>query len=224
MRLYIFQCVRLLGFIACCLMAVTSALANNDGTDTSITIEKDIRKHVINADGSFMATNDIVILINEERAINVYAQHHLSYNRTLESLEVVEAFTQKPDGRKFVVKPDQIKEQQERGSADAPMFQDTLVKVVIFPDVAVGDRLSIRYKTHRNTALFPQHFESLSHPTFHPTERYTLVYDLPQSMPLYADARGFKASDPVTMAGRTIYRWDNIPDKKARIEHGSVAY
>ncbi|MEX5669852.1 hypothetical protein ABFV57_33910, partial [Pseudomonas neuropathica] len=80
--------------------------ANNDGTDTSITIEKDIRKHVINADGSFIATNDIVILINEERAINVYAQHYLSCNRTLESLEVVEAFTQKPDGRKFVVKPD----------------------------------------------------------------------------------------------------------------------
>ncbi|VVN19227.1 hypothetical protein PS862_02194 [Pseudomonas fluorescens] len=224
MRLSIFQYLRLLGFIACCLMAVTPALANNDGADTSVTIEKDIRKYVINADGSFIATHDVVILINEERAVKVYAQYYLNYNRSLENLEVVEAFTQKPDGRKFVVQPDQIKEQQERGSADAPMFQDTLVKVVIFPDVAVGDRLFIRFKTHRNTALFPQHFESLSHPTFHPTKQYTLVYDLPQSMPLYADARGFKASDPVTMAGRTIYRWDNVPEKKARIENGSVAY
>lgn len=205
-------------------MAVASALANNDGADTSVTIEKDIRKYVINADGSFIATNDVVVLINEERAVKVYAQYYLNYNRSLENLEVVEAFTQKPDGRKLAVQPDQIKEQQERGSADAPMFQDTLVKVVIFPDVAVGDRLIIRSRTHRHTALFPQHFESLSNPTFHPTKQYTLVYDLPQSMPLYADARGFKASDPVTMAGRTIYRWDNIPDKKARIENGSVAY
>lgn len=224
MRLYIFRFCRLLGFIACCLVALTSVLANNDGADTSVTIEKDIRKHVINADGSYIATNDVVVLINEERAVKVYSQYYLNYNRSLETLEVVEAFTQKPDGRKFPVQSDQIKEQQERESADAPMFQDTLVKVVIFPDVAVGDRLIIRSRTNRHTALFPQHFESLSNPTFHPTRQYTLVYDLPQSMPLYADARGFKASAPVTKAGRTIYRWDNIPEEKARIETGSVAY
>jgi transglutaminase-like putative cysteine protease len=203
---------------------MNTAFATDDGNDTSITIEKDIRHHVINADGSFIATNDLVILINEERAINGYAQRYLSYNRTLESLEVVEAFTQKPDGRKVLVRTDQIKEQQERESSDAPMFQDSLVKVVIFPEVAVGDRLVIQFKTHRNTALFPQHFEALSHPAFHPTEQYTLVYDLPQSMPLYADARGFKASEPVVAAGRRIYRWDNIPGKKDRIEQGSVAY
>ena len=206
------------------MLVMNTAFATDDGNDTSITIEKDIRHHVINADGSFIATNDLVILINEERAVNVYAQRHLSYNRTLESLEVVEAFTQKPDGRKVLVRPDQIKEQQERESSDAPMFQDSLVKVVIFPEVAVGDRLVIQFKTYRNTALFPQHFESLSHPAFHPTEQYTLVYDLPQSMSLYADARGFKASDPVVAAGRKIYRWDNIPDKKDRIENGSVSY
>jgi transglutaminase-like putative cysteine protease len=206
------------------MVAMNAAFATDDGNDTSITIEKDIRHHVINADGSFIATNDLVILINEERAINGYAQRYLSYNRTLESLEVVEAFTQKPDGRKVLVRPDQIKELQERESSDAPMFQDSLVKVVIFPEVAVGDRLVIQFKTYRNTALFPQHFESLSHPAFHPTEQYTLVYDLPQSMPLYADARGFTASDPVVAAGRKIYRWDNIPDKKDRIENGSVSY
>lgn len=220
----VFFPVRLVSSIAVFALALNTALAKDDGTDSSITIEKDVRTHVINADGSFVAVNDIVLLINEERAVKVYSQRPLSYNRSLENLDVVEAYTQKPDGRKISVKADQIKEQQERGSSDAPMFQDTLVKVVIFPEVAVGDRLVIQFKTHRTTALFPQQFEALSHPAFHPTEQYTLIYDLPQSMPLFADTRGFKAHDPVVAAGRKMYRWDYIPDKKNRIENGAVSY
>ncbi|MET0778554.1 MAG: DUF3857 and transglutaminase domain-containing protein [Pseudomonas mandelii] len=224
MRFAVYFPVRLAGSIAVFVFALNTALAKDEGTDSSITIEKDVRTHVINADGSFVATNDIAVLINDERAIKAYSQRPLSYNRTLESLDVVEAYTQKPDGRKISVKADQIKEQQERGSSDAPMFQDTLVKVVIFPEVAVGDRLIIQFKTHRTTALFPQQFEALSHPTFHPTEQYTLIYDLPQSMPLHADGRGFKASEPVVAAGRKIYRWDYVPGKIDRIENGSVSY
>jgi transglutaminase-like putative cysteine protease len=224
MRYAVISPIRLIGSLAVFVFVLNTALAKDDGTDTSITIEKDVRTHVINSDGSFIATNEIVLLINEERAIKAYSQRPLSYNRTLESLDVVEAYTQKPDGRKIVVRADQIKEQQERGSSDAPMFQDTLVKVVIFPEVAVGDRLIIQFKTHRTTALFPQQFEALSYPAFHPTDQYTLIYDLPQSMPLHADTQGFKASDPVVAAGRTIYRWDYIPGKKARIENGSVSY
>jgi transglutaminase-like putative cysteine protease len=206
------------------LWGVSTAVAGNPGTDTAITVEKDLRTYFINEDGSFLADHEIVALINEERGIRGYSQRSLSYNKTLESLEIVEAFTQKPDGRKVPVKPDQIKEQQERESSDAPMFQDTLVKVVIFAEVAIGDRLVLQYKTRRSTALFPRHFESLSHPPFHPIGQFTLVYNLPKSMPLHADARGFKATEPVVAAGRKIYRWDNVPEKKERFESGSVSY
>lgn len=224
MQLHTFILLASLCCFAPSCLALTTALAKDDSSDTSIVIEKDVRSYVINSDGSFVVTNDIVVLINEERAIKVYSQRPLSYNRTLENLDVVEAYTQKPDGRKVLVSVDQIKEQQEQGSSDAPMFQDTLVKVVIFPEVVVGDRLIIKFRTHRTTALFPQQFEALSYPAFHPTEQYTLIYDLPRSMPLHADARGFRASDPVVTAGRTIYRWDYIPGKKDRIEKDSVSY
>lgn len=214
----------LVGLIAAFLLVVSSALAENRGTDTAITLEKDLRNYVINEDGSFIADHELVVLINEERGIRGYSQRALNYNRTLESLEIIEAYTQKADGRKVPVKPDQIKEQQERESSNAPMFQDTLVKVVIFPEVAIGDRLVLRYKTHRTTALFPRHFESLTYPAFHPIDQFTLTYNLPQNMPLYADVRGFKATEPVVAAGRKIYRWDNIPAPKDRIESGAVSY
>ena len=224
MRLSTFLLVRLLGFLVPCLLVLNTAWGKDDGTDTSIIIEKDIRTHVVNADGSFVATNEIVVLINEDRAVKTYSQRPLRYNRSRESLEVVEAYTQKPDGRKISVKADRIKEQQERQSSDAPMFLDTLVKVVIFPEVAVGDRIVLQFKTHGTTALFTNQFEALSYPEFHPTEQYTLIYDLPKNMQLYADARGFKASAPVEGGGRVIYRWDYIPGKKNRVENGSVSY
>ena len=145
------------------------ANAKDDGTDFSVIHEKEIQAFVINADGSFVLTNDKVFLINEARAITAKSQQSLTYNRTLETLDVVEAYTQKPDGRKVVVQADQIRDQQERQSSGAPMFQDTRVKVVIFPEVEVGDRLVLQYKMHRTTAMFPGHFEDLSYLDFHPT-------------------------------------------------------
>lgn len=214
---------KLVGML-CCLFAFSLAQAKDDGTDLSVTIEKDIQRTVVAEDGSFATTQELVYLINEERAIKTKAQHSLYYNRTLESLEVLKAYTQKPDGRKVMVSAEQIKEQQEPQSAQAPMFFDSLVKVVIFPEVAVGDRLVLSIKKQRNTALFPGQFEDLSIPQFHPTKQFTLIYDLPQSLKLNAQAKGFKGSPPKTAAGRTVYQWDYVQGENARTELGSVAY
>ena len=215
---------RLLGAFVFLAVAFGTAQAKDDGTDLSVTIEKEVQSNVINADGSFVVTRATVLLINEERAIKEQAQTSLSYNRTLETLDVVEAFTQKPDGRKVPVKPEQIKEQQELVSSQAPMFQDSRVKVVIFPEVAVGDRLILQYKKNRMKALFPNQFEDLSYPAFSPTRQFTLIYDLPEDMLLHAEAKGFTAVAQKAAAGRKVYRWDYVPADKARIEQGAVSY
>lgn len=216
--------VRLLGalFLLGCVQGI--AHAKDDGTDRAITVEKNIQSFVINADGSFVLNAESVSRINEERAIKSSAQRSLSYNRTLETLDVVEAFTQKPDGRKVPVGAEHIKEQQERMSFQAPMFQDSRVKVVIFPEVAVGDRLVLRYQRHRTAALFPGQFEDISIPDFNLVEQFSLSYDLPADMPLHADGKGFTASTPVAAPGRKVYRWDYVQAEKARIEQGAVSY
>ena len=215
--------LRLLGvlLLAACSLTVQAA---TDETDHSATFEKNQQSYVINADGSFVQTIELVTRINEERAIKNNAQRSLSYNRSLETLEVLEAFTQKADGRQVKVGAEQIKEQQETASSEAPMFQDSRVKVVIFPQVAVGDRLVLRYQRQRTTALFPQQFEDFFVPDFYDTEQLSLSYDLPADKPLFVDARGFKASTPAAAAGRKVYRWDYVPQAKARIETGAVSY
>lgn len=201
-----------------------SAQAREDGADPSVTVEKMAQSFVINADGSYVQDYESVMRINEERGIRSRAQQPVSYNRSLDTLEIVEAFTQKPDGRKVAVSAEQIKEQQERASADSPMFQDSRIKVVIFPEVAVGDRLTLRYRLVRKTALFPGEFIDSASPSLYPMEQFNLTYDLPADKPLYVDAKGFNTSTPAAAPGRKVYRWDYVPAEKTRPEQGAVAY
>ncbi|WP_060507663.1 DUF3857 and transglutaminase domain-containing protein [Pseudomonas sp. NBRC 111124] len=214
----------LTGALAFTLAGACFANALDDGTDHSITVEKFVHSFTVQPDGSFQLEAESTFRINEERAIRQAAQRALSFNHSLETLTIIDAYTQKPDGRKVVVDASQIKEQQEQISSFAPMFQDSRVKVVIYPQVAVGDRLVLRYKLDRATALFPGHFEELITPGFHPVEQFTIIYDLPAGMPLYADARGFKASAPESGNGRKVHRWDFVPANQARIEEGAVSY
>ncbi len=224
MQVSIFSPARLFGVLVMLVCGFFSATANADYTDLSLTVEKNLQSYVVNADGSFVLDVELVSRINEERAIKPNAQRSVSFNRTLETLAIIEAYTLKADGRKVPVSADQIKEQQEQASANAPMFQDSLVKVVIFPELAVGDRMVLHYRLQRTTPLFPGQFEDLYAPDFYQYEQVRLSYDMPAAMPLHADSRGFKASTPATANGRVVYRWDLEPAVKNRVEEGSVAY
>ncbi len=207
-----------------CSLAWCGAQSRDTGTDPSLIIEKYAQSYVVNVDGSYTLTVDEVRSIALERAIQPHSQSYISYNRTLDKVSQVEAYTEKPDGRRILVSADQIKDQQEAASADAPMFQDTRVKVVVFPDVGLGDRLVLHYVLNRASALFPGQFEDLSSSQFYQNKQFSLSYDLPAGMPLYADAVGFKAVAVTSAPGRRRYRWDYEAGENKRIETESVSY
>ncbi len=214
--------------IASFLLLVTCApiaFAEDDGDDPAVTVEKQIQTFTVNPDGSYEQVEENQKLIGQERGIKSAAQQYFHYNATLETIEILEAYTRKPDGRKIVVAQDQIKTQQQPRSFAAPMFQDVQYKVVVFPDVAIGDRVYVKLKYVQRTPLFPGAFTYFAMPTL--LSRYKerrLIYDVPASMKLYADNVGFREAPPVEKGGRRIYEWVYIPKKKGRIEAGSVAY
>ena len=212
--------------ILCLALIAPSALAQrpDTGTDTSIVVDKQRQHFVVNPDGSFIFTFDMTTTIVEPRAVQAASQRAVSYNATLEEIVALQAHTQKPDGRIINVTKDQIRDQQEPSSADAPMFHDTRVKVVVFPDVAVGDKLVLHFVRKRHTPLIPGHFEDLSAADFFVTKQFELIYDMPASMPLHADAVGF---DPVKIdsgPGRKRYQWRFIDGPNQRMEADSVSY
>ncbi|HAT29294.1 MAG TPA: hypothetical protein DCW29_00100 [Janthinobacterium sp.] len=201
-----------------------AARARDTGTDPSMVIEQYAQAYVVNADGSYRLTVDDVRRIAQEPAIAAHGQYYISYNRTLDEVDEIAAYTEKPDGRRVPVSAEQIKDQQEAVSTDAPMFQDTSVKAVVFPDVAVGDRLVLHYVLRRTIALFPGHFEDLSSSQFYLNKAFSLSYDMPAAMPLYSDAVGFRAVAVAAAPGRKRYQWVYEPGENIRIENDSVSY
>jgi transglutaminase-like putative cysteine protease len=214
------------------LFACGRVLARDTGTDPSIVVDRTIQHYVVETSGAYRLTVDNAKTIIEQRAVQVHGQYYISYNKTLDEVLSVDAYTRKPDGRRVPVQPDQVKDQQETASTDAPMFQDTRLKIVVFPEVAVGDQLVVRYVLRRTTPLFPGHFEDLSSSQFYLNKNFMLIYDMPASMPLHADAVGFvpvpvPVQDAVQDAvppGRKRYQWRYVNGDNERIETDAVSY
>jgi transglutaminase-like putative cysteine protease len=215
---------RLIAALCSLFMCAGAATAADTGTDPSMVIEKYIQHFTVNLDGSYTLTVDNVKTIAQQRAVQAHGQYYIVYNTTLDEVVSVEAYTEKPDGRRVTVQAEQIKDQQESVSSDAPMFQDTRMKIVVFPDVAVGDQLAVRYVVKRNTPLFPGQFEDLSSSQFYVNKQFQLIYDMPESMPLHADAVGFAPLPIDSPPGRQRYQWQYVGGDNLRIESESVSY
>jgi hypothetical protein len=160
----------------CCLLACGPAPARDTGTDPAVVIDRYIQHYVVEPDGSYRLDVDLAKTIVQQRALRSHGQYAISYNRTLDDVLALEAYTQKPDGRRVPVQPGQVQDQQEAatGIGEAPMFEDTRLKVVVFPEAAVGDQLVLRYTLRRKAGLFPGNFEDLSSAPFY-ASRNTLL-------------------------------------------------
>jgi transglutaminase-like putative cysteine protease len=215
---------RLAAALTLLLLLCCTALARDTGTDPALVIDKYVQHFVVEPNGSYTLTVDNAKTIVQQRAIQANGQFYISYNKTLDEVTAVEAYTQKPDGRRVPVQPDQIRDQQESASTDAPMFQDTRLKVVVFPEVTVGDQVVVHYVVRRHTPLFPGQFEDLSSSQFYLNKDFRLIYDMPASMPLYADAVGFVPVPGDSPPGRKRYQWRYVGGDNERIEADSVSY
>jgi len=205
-------------------VALRPALANDSGTDRSVIIERHVQHLVVEPDGAYSLTVEQVKTIVTREALYEHAQYTIAYNGSLDAIVSVEAHTDKADGRRLAVQPHQIRDQQEAASIDAPLFQDTRLKIVVFPDVEPGDQVAVRYVVRRHTPLFPGHFEDLTAARFYRQRDFRLIYDMPDTMPLYADAAGFEPIPALHPPGRHRYQWRYVDGDNARIEADSVSY
>lgn len=206
------------------LFACGRLAAADSGTDHSVVIERHWQHFTVDADGAYTLEVELVKRIASPAAVARQAEQAVSFNGSLDRVVAIEAWTTKPDGRRVPVAPQQIRDQHETASLDAPMFQDTRLKVVIFPDVAVGDTLTLRYTVRRHTPLFPGQFEDFTLPGFFRHKDFRLSYDLPASMTLQADAIGFVPEADESPPGRRRHAWRHIDGDNERIEQGSVSY
>jgi len=190
----------------------------------AVVVERHLQHFTVAEDGSYTVDVELVKTLATGAAVESHAEQFISYNGSLDTVLSVEAWTTKPNGRRVPVGPQGIRDQHESASFEAPMFRDTRLKIVIFPEVAPGDKLTLRYSVRRHTPLFPGHFEDLTvaQPWRH--KDFRLVYDLPASMPLLADAQGFVPVAGDSPPGRRRYTWRYVDSGQPRVEQGSVSF
>ncbi|MEI6028327.1 MAG: DUF3857 and transglutaminase domain-containing protein [Betaproteobacteria bacterium] len=136
-----------------CLLAPWSAHASYEPSATWLQRTDDVH---VRADASTVVTVHWVIRIDTEAGVTNHAERRLEFSSSLETLDVLEAFTLTADGKRLVVAPDKIRT-LEAFDEGGPEFSDAKVKVVIFPAVTVGAQLHLRYRSTQHTPFFPGH-------------------------------------------------------------------
>lgn len=133
--------------LACLLVMLVFVLAAPPARadyDPGVTWLERVHELHVRADATYVQTTQFLLRIDTEAAVEENAERRIRYSGSLETLDVLEAWTITPDGRRVVVAPDRIRtmESTDEGQAE---FSDQKVRVVIFPAVTAGARLYLRY-------------------------------------------------------------------------------
>ncbi|SAL20844.1 membrane protein [Caballeronia sordidicola] len=212
----------LAALLACMLRPAFAADAME--TEQPSTTIRDVHVFVVAEDGSLTEDDETTLKANTAAGIGDIAQRYIWFDKSTSTVQISEAYSVSADGVRHDVAPDQIREIQEPRSAGAPTFADARLKAVIFPAVDAGSTVHLRFHKTLSKSVIPGQFDYFVEPSRGPVQSQTLIFDLPEGKPLYADARGYTALPAVTRNGRTRYEFTYSDLHYDRVEAGAVGY
>src|SRR5712691_1647101 len=146
---------------------------------------------VVRSDLTAAVDHTVRYKIVRESAIRTLGQQNLSYSETVNPLEVVEAYTEKSDGRRIEIDEGHILTRDAATGLNAVYQRDAKVKTLIFPDIEVGDVLVYATRISRNDKRFPGHGYYQAVPTQSvPYDGYRLTVEAPKSLALAVSIKG----------------------------------
>jgi transglutaminase-like putative cysteine protease len=169
----------------------------------------------VRPDATFTIEHFDRIRVDEPQAIAKVGQLPLEYSESLQTLEILEAYTTTAAGTRIDVTPDKILEQQSPQSSRAPMFNDRKVKTVVFPQVEVGATITVRWRRAQTKPDFAGLFslwESLDSGV--DVESSTVTLHAPASLDLHIDTREVGGGEVESPApGMRAWHWTFKPVK-----------
>lgn len=196
------------------------------GYVSPITIVSDKILYSLQSNGCYTKYETIRMRINDASAIQSASQAELIYTDGRESIQVLNAYTTTPAGKRIPVPKDKIFDQQLPMSANAPMFGDIKVKSIVFPSVEVGSVLSYRYKKIVTRPLFAGEFAMFdSFPKTVAITSSSISVTAPADMTLYIETQGPIRGGAVasTGLGSKTWVWTVGNLSAVRPEAGAVA-
>ena len=138
----------------------------------SYTVVKSSSKFEVNQDASYTQYLEEQARVDTPQGVRMLGERKITYNSTLENVEVLEAYTIQPDGTRISVPLDKIRTQDETAD-DGAIYSDSKSKVIIYPKLEVGSQVYYRAKSVQHTPEFPGHFFLSEH--YSPHVRYENV-------------------------------------------------
>ncbi|UTF60004.1 DUF3857 domain-containing transglutaminase family protein [Gilvimarinus sp. DA14] len=204
--------MKLIHKLTCCLMLLmTSALCLAKDEDveylelisTVLQLDKTV---TVNEDFTFTDVTAISTKVLKEPALENLKRRRFSYSTSMETFEVLEAFTLKADGSRVAVPQDNYQERINKGRGDGgPAFSDRASITIVFPDLEVGDSVYVKTKRTQTEPLFPGYFalSSVYWPET-PYEKVSVTLNIPDALILHTDHRDVKIDSKVEKDRKVI--------------------
>ena len=139
-------------------------------------------------------------------AISTASQQRIVYIDGMQSLEAVEAFTEKADGRQIAINRADMITRDAASGLQSIFAPDVKERTLIFPDVQVGDTLVMTHRIEMRQGLFPgELFYDRVFARTLPIAGARIVVEAPRDLELHVGTTGTGLSDRVEDDG-TIRR------------------
>ncbi len=174
----------------------------------------------INADGTAVESHEWSMTVLKDAALEKSKSAAVSYSTSAQKAEVIAAYTLKTDGRRLDVPKDNYQIEVNKGKGkDSPVYSDRTTLTVVFPDVAVGDKVVLSYKLIQTEPMFPKQYSAAQY--FYDQIAYDNVrvrFDYPSSMWVQYEARGMRETVNETKGDRKIIEWSYANPKPIKTE------
>jgi hypothetical protein len=180
-------------------LPIPSAIAQTpQRAPITIGVEKRL---TVRADGTATLLETQRIKVLATALVEPVSQQHVPFSDGEQKLDIIEAYTEKANGRRVPVDPASIITQGVSGSEN--MYKpDVKERVIIFPDVQAGDTLVSTTRREMLSRQFPQHFSHLEvFPRSTPYTSVRIVVEAPTELDLQVKTTGTGLTDTVEETG-----------------------
>lgn len=176
-------------------LAAEGASAQSD----SVLIRLAEKVYTIEHDGTYVEERRRILEAKERPGLEQVKQSSFSFSTTAQQGEVVEAYTEKPDGRRVDVRRDSLQEQVNRGhQGNRPAYSDRTTISLAYPDVELGDKVVLVTRIRTKTPIFNGHFstqESFTAETAY--DKAVVRFNWPSDLPVKFQVNACEASESV---------------------------
>jgi transglutaminase-like putative cysteine protease len=201
-----FQKFLLVVFLSLCLFAQVSRAEEDDEEQTDRSASRSFVSHVvIHPDLSATIEERFSVKLLRESAIESEGQQELRYQVSVDPVEILEAFTEKADGRRIDVDWVNILTRDTSSGIARVYERDAKAITIVYPDVDAGDRVVYRSRTRQAKSRLSGHFyKAWLIPRSDSYEEFRVTVDLPAGLRLKAKVRGPGIIERIEEDGRRL--------------------